>query len=296
MSPRHRTRAAEVEQEIGTSAQVELGSVATRDARSEEFGCRRAIATFECEPGPAVQCGDRLRWALLPRPELVLQTTERRPDVRADLQMHRFAGAEDFGESLPVAAAAGERLDQQLPTPLAQRLRRHQPLELCDQGRTAALDESCRSRAARRRGGEAHRVGVPRAAPAPTHRGPRTRFRATIASPVVSPVTSFSSTLRANAAASTSMLGASAYPVARVLDRRLHPACDASSAPGTAGPCRAGEARRHARERPRAARRTPVGRSRGERSDEHPLLPSQSDDRAIANDLDRTEHPHLRNS
>ena len=94
---RHRTRAAEVEQEIGTSAQVELGSVAARDARSEEFGCRRAIATFECEPGPAVQCGDRLRWALLPRPELVLQTTERRPDVRADLQVHRFAGAEDFG-------------------------------------------------------------------------------------------------------------------------------------------------------------------------------------------------------
>ena len=109
---------AEVEQEIGTSAQVELGRVAERHARSQEVGRRRAITTFEREPGAAMQCGDRLRRALLPRSELVLQTTERRPDVRADLHEHRLASAEDLGQSLSVAADAGECLDQQLPTPL----------------------------------------------------------------------------------------------------------------------------------------------------------------------------------
>ncbi len=86
VSPAIAPRASEIEQQIGTSAQVQPGHVTERHARSEELGCRRAITTFEREPRSAVQCRGRLCWALLPRLELTLQPSERRPDVRADLR------------------------------------------------------------------------------------------------------------------------------------------------------------------------------------------------------------------
>ncbi len=82
-----------------------------------------------------------------------------------------------------------------------------------------------------------------------------------IASPVVSPVTSSSSTLRANAAASTSMLGASAYPVARV---------SIASAPSvrrilSTRDCRALSGRRGAPSRQRASSSSPKDTGSGAR-------------------------------